>query len=102
MSKARSLKLALTASALTALLLPLTAGSARADVPPPNVQPPGVPFGLCSIADDIASEQKHPCPEAKGEDGDDNKGDDDKGYGDDDNDGGSDTHHHHHRKHHAG
>jgi hypothetical protein len=115
-SKPRSLKLALTASALTALLLPLTTGSARADAPPPSVQPPGVPFGLCSVVDAVASEQEHPCPEAKGDFGDDNKGDDnkgdddkgygDKGYGDDDkgygDDDGPDVHHHgrHHHNHH--
>ncbi len=72
MSQLRPFALAVAGMAMTALLIPLTAHPARADVPPPRVEPGGMPYGTCSVANTLASSQDNPCKEEK------SKWDDDK------------------------
>lgn len=61
----RPIALAFSAVAMTALLIPMTAHPARADVPPPHVEPPGMPYGTCSALNAVASSQDNPCKDEK-------------------------------------
>ncbi|MGQ0844665.1 MAG: hypothetical protein ACT4QF_11065 [Sporichthyaceae bacterium] len=78
MSKLRPVVLAVAACAMSAILIPLGAHPAGAETPPPNVQPPGVPFGLCSVVDQAASSQENKCQDAKGKYSDDDEDEPDK------------------------
>lgn len=61
----RPIALAFAATAMSAVLIPLTAHPARADVPPPRVEPPGMPYGSCAVVNTLASSQDTPCKEEK-------------------------------------
>jgi hypothetical protein len=61
----RPIGLAFAAVMMSAALIPLTAHPARADVPPPHVEPPGMPYGTCSAINAVASSQDNPCKEEK-------------------------------------
>lgn len=75
MSIKRPIGLAFAAVMMSAALIPLTAHPARADVPPPHVEPPGMPYGTCSAINAVASSQDNPCKEEKSK-WDDDDGDD--------------------------
>ena len=99
----RPIALAFSAVVMSALLVPLTAHPARADVPPPHVEPPGMPYGTCSAIDAVASSQDNPCKDEKPKWGDDDdegdkwdekEKDEKSNFPFDDDDGGDDGGHH--------